>query len=108
MNTVDIINEYDKILDRLADDIKNSNYKLQYFMGLLGLKRGLFYKKMNEKRFTSEEMKKISKYLYPKEFEEHKENTILALLEKSKGQIIKGQTVDFEEVLSAAKKKYDL
>ncbi len=107
MNKVNTINEYDRIIAGIAEDIKNSNFKIRYFMDLLGLKRGLFYKKMNEKRFTSEEMKKISKHLYPVEFEEHKESTILALLQESREQIIKGNTVNFEEVLVAAKKEYD-
>ncbi len=108
MNNISVIYEYDRILDKLSDDIKSSNYKAQYFMDLLGLKRGFFYKKIKEKRFTSEEMKIISQYLYPKQFEEYQDSTIIRILDKSKEQILKGDTVDFQKTLKDTRLKYGI
>ena len=61
MNKVDVIYEYDSVIARLSEDIKKSDYKVHYFLKLLNLKSSFFYKKLREKRFTSEEMKLISK-----------------------------------------------
>ena len=63
MNTVRVIYEYDRIMNRLEEEIRNSNFKIQYFLDLLHLKRSFFYKKLKEKRFTSTEMKLLSKSL---------------------------------------------
>jgi predicted lipase len=108
MNTINIIYEYDKIIDQLGDDIKKSNYKLQYFLDLLNLKRSFFYKKLKEKRFTSDEMKVLSKHLYPEEYKEYEVNLINQLLEKSEKEIKDGNYSDFETLLNETKKEYGL
>lgn len=43
-----------------------------------------------------------------KEFKEQNDSVRRSLLEKSKRQIIIGKTVDFEKVLSAVKKTYNI
>ena len=108
MNTLEIVYAYDKLLDRLAEDVKSSKYKLQFFLDILKIKRGLFYKKMKLKRFTSEEMILLTQHLYKDEFEEYQEAIILKKLEESKEQIIKGKTVNFEQVITEAKNRYAL
>lgn len=108
MNTISIIYEYDGIINRLSDDIKKSDYKVQYFLKLLNLKSSFFYKKLREKRFTSEEMKLISKHLYPKEYQEYQESLLSELLEKSRNQIKAGNGIDFEKILTASKQKYNV
>jgi hypothetical protein len=106
MNTIDIIYEYDSIVSKLAEDIKKSDYKVQYFLKLLNLKSSFFYKKLREKRFTSEEMKLISKHLYPKDYQDYQEALLNDLLEKSKAQLKAGSGMDFEKTLEETKRKY--
>ena len=106
MNIIDVIYEYDSIVSKLAEDIKKSDYKVQYFLKLLNLKSSFFYKKLREKRFTSEEMKLISKHLYPKEYQEYHEALLNDLLEKSKAQLKAGNGIDFEKTLAETKRKY--
>ena len=108
MNTIKIINEYDRIMDGLADDIKNSHYKVQYFLDLLNLKRGFFYKKLKEKRFTSEEMKILSKSLYPKEYKDYEIEMIDKLLDVSSQQIKDGQFSTHDMVMEKMREKYGL
>jgi len=108
MNTVKIINEYDRIMEGLADDIKNSHYKVQYFLDLLHLKRGFFYKKLKEKRFTSEEMIVLSKSLYPKQYKDYEIEIIDKLLKISSQQIKEGQVGNFEVMLRETMEKYGL
>ncbi len=108
MNTVRIINEYDAIINRLTDDIKKSNYKIQFFMNLLGLKRGFFYKKLKEKRFTSAEVKILSKYLYPEEYNDYEMEIIDKLLEISSQQIKDGLYKTHNVVMEEMKEKYGL
>ncbi|MGZ0015435.1 hypothetical protein [Yeosuana sp. AK3] len=108
MNTINIIYEYDNIINKLSEDIKKSDYKVQYFLKLLNLKSSFFYKKLREKRFTSEEIKLISKYLYPKEYQEYQENVLNELLETSRAQIKAGKGIDFESALAASKQKYNV
>tara|TARA_R110002072_G_scaffold24385_1_gene83022 strand:+ start:422 stop:751 length:330 start_codon:yes stop_codon:yes gene_type:complete len=108
MNKISIIYEYDAIIDKLAEDIKNSDFKVQFFLKLLNLKSSFFYKKLREKRFTSEEMKTISRHLYPSDYQNYKDNLIQDLLEKSKNQILNGETSNFENILQASKDKYGI
>ncbi|QTE22884.1 hypothetical protein [Polaribacter cellanae] len=108
MNRVSVIYEYDAIIEKLADDIKNSDFKVQYFLKLLNLKSSFFYKKIREKRFTSEELKLISKDLYPDEFQDYKEELIDKLIEKSKQEIKEGKVSNFEDILQESKIKYGI
>jgi len=95
-------------MDGLADDIKNSHYKIQYFLDLLNLKRGFFYKKLKEKRFTSEEMKVLSKSLYPEEYSKYEVEVIDKLIDVSLEQIEKGQYETHENVMKEMREKYGL
>lgn len=108
MNSIEIINKYDRLIEELGETIKNSPYKTQFFLDLLDIKRGFFYKKIKEKRFTSEEVKKLSKYLFPEDYNELEKKVIMELLEKSKKDIKAGSYRDFEEVLRESKEKYGL
>ena len=106
MNKISVIYEYDAIIDKLAEDIKKSDFKIQFFLKLLNLKSSFFYKKLREKRFTSEEMKTISKHLYPSDYQNYKDKLIQELLEISKNQILNGETSNFENILQESKNKY--
>jgi len=108
MNIINIINEYDRIMDGLADDIKNSPYKTQYFLDLLKLKRGFFYKKLKEKRFTSKEMKILSKSLYPEEYKDYEVEMIDKLLAISQQEFKDGKGKDFKVLLKETRTKYGL
>lgn len=108
MNTVQIIYEYDKIINKLEAEIKNSNYKIQYFLDLLDIKRSFFYKKLKEKRFTSDEVIKLSKSLYPVEYEEYEVAQINKLINKSKEEIKKNKGEEFDIFLNEQKEKYGL
>ena len=108
MNTVQIIYEYDKIIDRLDKEIKKSNFKIQYFIDLLQLKRSFFYKKLKEKRFTSKEMKLLSKSLFPEEYKEYEVEIINELIDKSREEIKNNKGKDFNLFLNEQKGKYGL
>lgn len=108
MNTLEIIHSYDTVMNQLIEDIKKSDFKTAYFLKLLNLKDSFFYKKMREKRFTNEEVKLISKHLYPEEYQAYKDVLIGELLEKSKAQLKAGLGVNFETVLTNSKQKYGL
>jgi hypothetical protein len=108
MNTIEIIYEYDKIISRLGEEIKSSNFKLQYFLDILQMKRSFFYKKLKEKRFTSEEVIKISKALYPEKYKEYEAQLMLRLIEKSKNEIAENKSKDFESLLNEQKQKYGI
>ncbi len=108
MNTVATIYNYDAIISHLAEDIKKSNYKINYFLNLLNLKPSFFYKKLKEKRFTSTEMKLIAKHLYPEEYQEYKDALISRFLARSKEQIAQGEGLDFESILEDSKQKYGI
>jgi len=108
MNYVQIIYEYDKLMDQLDVEIKNSNYKIQYFLDLLQIKRSFFYKKLKEKRFTSKEMKILSKSLFPDAYKDYEVQIINELIKKSKKQINDNEGLDFELFLNEQKEKYGL
>lgn len=108
MNAINVIYEYDELMSNLASDLKNSHYKMQFFMDLLGLKRGFFYKKLKEKRFTSDEMKILSKHLYPKEYSEYEVEMIDKLLDISSQQIKDGNYKTHNVVMEEMREKYGL
>lgn len=108
MNTLEIIHNYDSVITQLIEDIKKSDFKTAYFLKLLNLKDSFFYKKMREKRFTNEEVKLLSKHLYPEQYQEYKDELIGELLDKSKRQLKEGLGIDFEEVLATTQKQYDV
>jgi len=108
MNVVNIIFEYDKIMNRLSNEIKSSNYKVQFFIDLLGLKRGFFYKKLKEKRFTSEEMKILSKHLYPEEYNDYEVEMIDKLLAISQQEFKDGLSKSHDDVMREMREKYGL
>ncbi|SRR5690554_2095263 len=108
MNTIELINKYDELVDNIGEDIKKSPYKVQFFLDLLNLKRGFFYKKIKEKKFTSKEVKILSKYLYPNENEVYEAELISRLLKKSKQEIESGNYRDFDFILNESKEKYGL
>lgn len=106
MNTLEIIHNYDTIITQLIEDIKKSDFKTAYFLKLLNLKDSFFYKKIREKRFTNEEVKLISKHLYPEQYQAYKDELIGKMLEKSKAQLKAGLGVNFEDVLANSKQQY--
>ena len=108
MNNIEIIYEYDKIMNRLGDEVKSSNYKIQYFLDLLQIKRSFFYKKLKEKRFTSEEVIKLSKSLFPEEYNDYEVQVINNLIDRSKEEIKNNKGKDFELFLNEQKEKYGL
>lgn len=108
MNSVQIIYEYDKLMNQLEAEIKSSNYKIQYFLDLLQIKRSFFYKKLKEKRFTSNEMKILSKSLFPDAYKDYEVHIINELIEKSKKQIKDKEGLNFELFLNEQKEKYGL
>lgn len=108
MNTIELIDRYEELEDRIGEDIKKSPYKTQFFLNLLNLKRGFFYKKIKEKKFTSEEIKKLSSYLYPGEKELYEVELISKLIEKSQKQIRNGEAEDFEVILKKTKTVHGL
>ena len=95
-------------MNRLADEIKNSNYKIQFFLDLLHIKRSFFYKKLKEKRFTSQEMIKLYKSLFPEEYNDYEVLIINELIVKSKNEIKNNKGKDFELFLNEQKEKYGL
>jgi hypothetical protein len=108
MNPVTIIFEYDKIVSQLSETIKNSHYKVQFFLDLLNLKRGFFYKKLKEKRFTSDEMKLLSKHLFPDDYTEYEVEVIDKLLDYSSQQIKDGLYKTHEMVMEEIREKHGL
>jgi len=108
MNTLEVIHNYDSVITQLIEDIKKSDFKTTYFLKLLNLKDSFFYKKMREKRFTNEEVKLISKHLYPEQYQAYKDELISKLLEKSKAELKAGLGINFETVLANSKQQYGI
>jgi hypothetical protein len=108
MNTLESIHRYDSVLTQLIIDIKSSDFKTAYFLKLLNLKDSFFYKKMREKRFTTEEVKLISKHLYPEQYQEFKDALLGKLIEKSIAELKVGLGEDFEAIIATSKQQYGL
>lgn len=108
MNNIDVIYKYDAVISQLIEDIKKSDFKTAYFLKLLNLKDSFFYKKMRERRFTNDEVKLLSKHLYPEQYQDFRDSLTSRLIEKSKHQLENGESVDFENILELSKQKYGL
>lgn len=108
MNKIALINEFESEMKRVGESIKSSQYKTQFFINLLGLKQGFFYKKMKYGTFTAEEMKKLAPYLYPEDQEDYDKRLIAELLNKSEKDYNDGNIKDFGEVLNKTRKIYGI
>lgn len=106
MNNLELIHNYDHIVTQLIEDIKKSDFKTAYFLKLLNVKDSFFFKKMREKRFSTDEVKLLSKHLYPNQYQEFQDQVIAKFIEKSKNQLNEGLGLDFEKVLATSKKQY--
>ena len=108
MNNIEVAYRYDVFLERLPGEIKKSNYKIQYFLDLLDVKRSFFYKKLKEKRFSSDEIIKISKALYPDEYSDYEIKLINKVIDKSRQEAKEGKYRDASIFLNEQKEKYGL
>lgn len=108
MNTLKLIHDYDTVIDKLIEDIKKSDFKVSYFLKILNVKSSFFYKKMREKRFTNEEVKILSKHLYPEEYQAYQDELLGDYIEKAKKQLQNGEGINFEETLAKTKQQFDV
>lgn len=108
MNKIELIQTYIEEMNKVGETIKKSQYKTQFFMDLLGLKRGFFYKKMKNGTFTAEEMNRMAPYLYPEAQTEYDKNIIAKLLDQSEKDYEQGNYKDFKELLSETRKIYGI
>lgn len=94
-----IIEEYDNYVLKLPDLINKSFYKAEYFITNLGLKNATYYRKLREKNFTTQEVRKITELLFPEEI-------LMRDLERSEADIKAGKVSDHSEVMARLRAKY--
>lgn len=56
---LDIVEQYNSILDNLPKNIKKSGYKADFFVNLLEITEATYYRKMKLSAFNREEVRKI-------------------------------------------------
>ncbi len=98
-----LIVNYENYVNSLPDLIKESKYKTEHFINILGIGAATFYRKLKSKSFTINEVKIISKELYPVEFYKAELEESLQLSEQ---QIKEGKVLTNEEVLKRIQQKY--
>ncbi len=92
------IEKYIEIQNSIDLILKQSPFKISYIIEKTGIKKPTFFKKMKDKRFTSEELLAIAKVMEPVYRNETKEE-ILESLKKAEEDIKDGNTIPFREYL---------
>ncbi|MGC6403322.1 MAG: hypothetical protein ACON4A_07740 [Flavobacteriaceae bacterium] len=108
MNRIEVINTFFDEMATVKERIKESPYKTVFFMELVGLKQGLFYKKMKNGTFTAKEMKKMAPYLFPEDQAEYDKRIISKLLDQSEQEYKKGNFKSHKEIVEKTRKLYGL
>lgn len=90
------IEKYIEIQNSIDLILKKSPFKISYIIEKTGIKKPTFFKKMKDKRFTSEELLAIAKVMEPVYRNETKEE-ILESLKKAEEDIKNGNTIPFSE-----------
>lgn len=88
--------KYIEIQNSIGSILKESPFKISYIIEKTGIKKPTFFKKMKEKRFTSEELLAIAKVMEPVYRNETKEE-ILESLKKAEEEIKNGNTIPFSD-----------
>lgn len=99
---LDIVINYQSLLDNIDTYIEDSKFKKDYLIEELGVSRATFYNKVKKKNFTIDEMVILSTILFP---EEAKAFEIKEALRTSREDSKSGRTRSHESVMSAVRKK---
>ena len=100
------IEKYIEIQNSIDLILKESPFKISYIIEKTGIKKPTFFKKMKEKRFTSEELLAIAKVMEPVYRNETKEE-ILESLKRSEEDFRTGRTFSHEDVMKAARARLE-
>ncbi|MXO04313.1 hypothetical protein [Flavobacterium sp. HBTb2-11-1] len=98
---IEIVENYEKYIDSLPELINKSYYKAEFFMQKLGLKHATYYRKLKSKTFTHQEVKLITKLLFPEEL-------LIEELKKGEEDIRAGRTIDFDDFKERLRAKYNI
>ncbi|WP_281632536.1 hypothetical protein [Flavobacterium luteolum] len=98
---IEIVENYEKYINSLAELIDKSYYKTEFFIQKLGLKHATYYRKLKANSFTHQEVKLITSLLFPEEI-------LMQELQKSQEDIKAGRTVDFEDFKQKLRAKYTI
>lgn len=99
---VEIVN-YINILENIDTHLKKSPFKLSYIIEKLGYKENTFFKKLKDKRFSPEELLKISEIINPEEFREYE---ISKMIEEGFKDMEEGRVKNFNQLMEEKRKKY--
>ncbi len=94
------IEKYIEIQNNIDLILKESPFKISYIIEKTGIKKPTFFKKMKEKRFTSEELLSIAKVMEPVYRNETKEE-ILESLKRSEEDFRMGRSIPYHEFMKA-------
>lgn len=64
---IHLVSKYSNYVEELPQRMKDSPHKASYFIEKLGIPKATYYRKLKDKSFNVEEVRKITKILYPKE-----------------------------------------
>lgn len=91
--------KYTNYLQQLKDYIDNSPYKTSFIYETIGMNKQNFYRKLRSSSFTTDEVVKISKILFPSE-------ALLMELEKSNADKKAGRVVEHSEAMNYLRNKH--
>jgi len=99
---LDIVYNYQTLLDNLGSYIEESKFKKEYFFEELDVSRATFYNKLKKKSFSITEMLKLSIILFP---EDAKAFEIKQGLERSRQDSLAGRVKEHGTVMSEVRKR---
>lgn len=98
----EIVN-YINISENIDVYLKNSPFKINYIIEKLGYKENTFFKKLKDKRFSAEELLKISEIISPEEYREYEINK---MIEEGFKDMEEGRVKNFNSVMEEKRMKY--
>ncbi len=100
---IHLVSEYSDYLKELPELIKNSPYKAGYIIEKLQMPKPTYYRKLKDNSFTVEEVKELTKILFPKEtiLKEIKEN-----IARSRKEIETGEFTEHSKLMEEIRNEF--
>jgi hypothetical protein len=99
------IEKYIEISNNIDEILKNSPFKMSYIIEKSVIKKPTFFKKLKEKRFTPEELLRISKTVETKVWKNETKEEILESLKRAEVEINEGTTTGFYDFVNERRER---
>lgn len=99
------IEKFIEIENNLEQILKDSPFKMSYIIEKTGIKKPTFFRKLKEKKFSSEEILEIAKAVEIKQWRNETKEEILESLKRSEEDFKNGRGIDGRTLINEMRQR---